>query len=230
MFILLGNIAKKSHIWPQILNTLMPGGKRWAQYAKCLESCPGWAYCRSGGPDGLVCTTKWQRSETNPLILRIVRHVLQNFAYYDRGDSKVENKETEIKGLLTEINRLSDSANEEEYEEGNEKLSLHRYCERNSKAVKDKKNDALSTGHLRCEACGVDYIAIFSEMEALRVVECHHRKPLSGLKFSGITKHSELALLCANCHRLAHSKNPPLSVKQVRDKQASANKRLSRVL
>jgi len=207
----------------------MPGGKNWAQYAtkhECRRSCPGWANCSSGGPDRLVCTTEWRRAEANPLILAIVRHVLQNFLFYDRDDCKVKNKEAEVEALLAEINRLADSASEEEYEEGSERLRLHRYRERNSKAAKDKKNEALLDGHLHCEACSVDYLDLFSKLEALRVIECHHTKPLGSLQFAGVTKKSELSLLCANCHKIAHSKTPPLTVKQVRDRQKRANKRL----
>jgi len=228
MALTLGEVVKGRETWPRILDTLMPGGANWEQYqdrgGKCAKSCPGWTSCRVSGPDGLVCSTKWRNAEASPLTFNIVRHVLQNFQLYDQGDCKVHGKAHVIAGFLAHINRQADEASDDEYKEGGEKLRLHKYRERSSKAAKTKKQEALSAGHLRCEACLTDYLALFSEIEALRIIECHHKKPLSSLKFMGTTKKSELALLCANCHRLAHSTIPPLSIRQVSARRMRANK------
>ncbi|MDG9886369.1 hypothetical protein N7650_26440 [Pseudomonas sp. GD04058] len=42
-------------------------------------------------------------------------------------------------------------------------------------------------------------------------------KPVHTLKPGEKTKLTELVLLCANCHRLVHSKRPWLSIEQIRN-------------
>jgi len=156
MAITLGEVVKGRETWPRILDTLMPGGANWERYEKkggnCAKSCPGWTNCYGSGPGGLVCSTEWRKAEGNPLILNIVRHVLQNFRLYDRGDCKVPGKDQEIARLLAHVNREGDEASDEDFKEGGERLRLHKYRERSSKAAMTKKQDALSAGHLRCEA------------------------------------------------------------------------------
>ncbi len=52
---------------------------------------------------------------------------------------------------------------------------------------------------LKCEVCGYDFIEQFG----VEYAEVHHIKPLS-LNGTRTTKLSDLAVLCANCHRVAH--------------------------
>jgi 5-methylcytosine-specific restriction enzyme A len=52
---------------------------------------------------------------------------------------------------------------------------------------------------LRCEVCGYDFMEHFG----VDYAEVHHLKPL-GLSGKTTTKLSDLAVLCANCHRVAH--------------------------
>ena len=47
-------------------------------------------------------------------------------------------------------------------------------------------------------------------------IECHHKVPVSELKPGAKTKLSDLAVLCANCHRMLHRRRPWLSVDELR--------------
>jgi 5-methylcytosine-specific restriction protein A len=66
-----------------------------------------------------------------------------------------------------------------------------------------------------CEACGFDFRATYGERGA-DYIECHHRVPLHA---SGptTTRVQDLALLCANCHRMIHRTAPWLTVEELID-------------
>ncbi|MFM9454517.1 HNH endonuclease [Streptomyces europaeiscabiei] len=77
------------------------------------------------------------------------------------------------------------------------------YRERN-KPLRDRKiQAALEEGTpLRCEVCSFDFTAAYGELGD-GYIEVHHRLPLH---ISGVTETqiADLALLCANCHRMCH--------------------------
>ncbi|MEZ3160953.1 HNH endonuclease [Microbacterium sp. BWT-B31] len=60
----------------------------------------------------------------------------------------------------------------------------------------------LAGGALSCEACGFDFGAVYGERGA-GYVEVHHVVPLH-VSGPTTTSLSDLALLCANCHRMCH--------------------------
>ncbi|EPB7178968.1 TPA: HNH endonuclease [Pseudomonas aeruginosa] len=104
----------------------------------------------------------------------------------------------------------------EDAEEGKLLTRLHRYRERSRALVEAKKKDALQKqGCLKCEACGFDFAEAYGPA-GYRIIDVHHIKPIHTLKPGEKTKLAELALLCANCHRVIHSKRTWLSVEQVR--------------
>jgi hypothetical protein len=93
---------------------------------------------------------------------------------------------------------------EEAFVEGREVLILHRSKERNAKVVRMKKQATLSTtGCLQCEACAFDFQKTYGTLGA-GFAECHHRTPLRELTEQTRTKLSDLAIVCANCHRMLH--------------------------
>jgi 5-methylcytosine-specific restriction protein A len=47
-------------------------------------------------------------------------------------------------------------------------------------------------------------------------MEVHHIKPLSTLNPGGKTTLDDLALLCANCHRMVHAQRPWLSMEELK--------------
>lgn len=100
--------------------------------------------------------------------------------------------------------------------EGKVLTRLHRIRERSRALVEAKKKDALQKrGCLKCEACDFDFAQAYGPAGD-GIIDVHHTKPVHTLKPGERTKLSELALLCANCHRVIHSRRKWLSVEQVR--------------
>jgi 5-methylcytosine-specific restriction protein A len=97
-------------------------------------------------------------------------------------------------------------------EEGQILTRVHKTRERNQKLVLNKKDDVLTrTGKLACEACGFDFGVRYGS-RGQGFAECHHLLPLCDLKPGIKTRIADLAILCANCHRMIHRKKPWLSL------------------
>lgn len=106
-------------------------------------------------------------------------------------------------------------------EEGAVLTTVHRKRERSAKLRRTKKARALEeTGRLACEACDLD----FGEQYGSRgegFIECHHLQPLSTLRPGQRTALTDLALLCSNCHRMVHVRQPWLTLDELKAIQAS---------
>ncbi len=112
---------------------------------------------------------------------------------------------------------LDDDPNEE-FPEGRILSALHRKRERSRAAVARKKKSVLAkTGALKCEACEFDFEARYGQI-GHGFAECHHRSPLAALTGRKTTRLSDLAILCANCHRMIHRSRPMMSVEELREK------------
>ena len=96
--------------------------------------------------------------------------------------------------------------------EGRRRLVLHLQRERNQTVVRNKKKQAAS---LDCEACGFSFGRAYGRA-ASAYCEVHHLLPLSEVEHSTQTRTGDLAILCANCHRVVHLLNPPYTLTQVR--------------
>jgi 5-methylcytosine-specific restriction enzyme A len=92
----------------------------------------------------------------------------------------------------------------------------HKTRERNRRLRERKKAEALAaTGRLECEGCGFDFAARYGE-RGDGYIECHHTVPLSDLRPGTRTRLNDLALVCANCHRMIHRKAEWLSMDELR--------------
>ncbi len=98
-----------------------------------------------------------------------------------------------------------------EGEEGGVIMRLHKRYERDPKLVREKRKAALATGSLACEVCGFDFEATYGQLGA-GYIEVHHLKPVHTLIRGAKTKLADLALLCANCHRMAHRSRVPATL------------------
>jgi 5-methylcytosine-specific restriction protein A len=115
------------------------------------------------------------------------------------------------------IEKSSQSDGEdEEFTEGRVLTILHRRRERSRAAVAQKKKQVLDrTGALECEVCGFDFERVYGAMGS-GFAECHHTVPLCDLGDSTRMRLSDLAIVCANCHRMLHRSRPMFSVVQLR--------------
>jgi hypothetical protein len=108
---------------------------------------------------------------------------------------------------------------ESEYDGFSEGLPIirsHKVHERKPQAGIDKKKKVLdNTGKLACEVCGFDFHATYGELGRI-VAECHHLVPLSELTESKLTRLEDLAIVCANCHRMLHRGSPWKTVEELK--------------
>ncbi|HBU78635.1 MAG TPA: HNH endonuclease [Muricauda sp.] len=122
---------------------------------------------------------------------------------------------SELTGNLYQIDNYEED-DEPEVKEGKVIYKLHKYRERNSKLNKKKKDGYLKIhGKLDCEVCGFDFFKMYGELGE-GFIECHHKKPLSEIEAETITKMNDLALVCANCHRMLHRKLDTLSISELK--------------
>lgn len=111
---------------------------------------------------------------------------------------------------------MSNPTDAESALEGSLLVQLHRRRERDSRLRRNKIYHVLSSdGHLACEICGFDFARTYGQ-RGDGFIECHHVVPLH---VSGPTRTrlEDLALICANCHRMIHRRIPWLSPDQLRD-------------
>ncbi|MER2109261.1 MAG: HNH endonuclease, partial [Solibacillus sp.] len=99
----------------------------------------------------------------------------------------------------------------DEFAEGGILYRLHRERERNSKLVSEVKETALAKGNLICEVCGMDFYQTYGEL-GKGYIECHHKIPLATYEPNQKTSKKDLALVCANCHRMLYRHLATLTV------------------
>lgn len=99
-----------------------------------------------------------------------------------------------------------DESAEAEAREGLRRIALHQRLERASRLVDDLKRQHMKAedGHLRCEVCEFDFLETYGDL-GFGFAEAHHIDSLANYPKSGrVTSVSELAIVCANCHRMLH--------------------------
>lgn len=96
--------------------------------------------------------------------------------------------------------------------EGRRLLVLHLQRERSQTVVRNKKKQAAS---LDCEICAFSFGRVYGSC-ASDYCEVHHLVPLSDVEHTTQTRMEDLAILCANCHRVVHLHNPPYTLNHVR--------------
>lgn len=106
---------------------------------------------------------------------------------------------------------------DEEFDEGKILTKLHKYRERDPKAARTKKRIVKkTTGALICEVCDFDFFQQYGKLGE-DFAECHHKIPVSELKDGQTTKLEDLAIVCANCHRMLHRGKLKISIEDLRE-------------
>ena len=141
----------------------------------------------------------WAEFSAEPEVLRQVAQAIE------RAGELLADPETQS-GIPDEV-----------FREGELLTRLHVAFERNRTAVERKKEHILaSSGRLECEACGFDFAAVYGD-GGRGFAECHHVLPLAKLPGLRETRLSDLAVVCANCHRMLHRLQPQYSVDDLRE-------------
>lgn len=92
---------------------------------------------------------------------------------------------------------------------------VHYIRERNARLVSRKKGIVLKkTGKLACEVCRFDFLRTYGEI-GRNFAECHHRLPLSQIGPGSLTRLDDLAIVCANCHRMLHAGKQVRSIEEL---------------
>lgn len=125
-------------------------------------------------------------------------------------------KDAAFSDVFEPLNETENDPETVEAKEGKILTRIHRTRERDPKLVKKKKDRALKEhGCLVCEACNFDFYKVYGE-HGRGYIECHHTVPLSNFEGQKTTKLKDLALLCANCHRMVHSKRKWLTIPELK--------------
>jgi len=128
----------------------------------------------------------------------------------NRKKATVSDQETNIK--LISIEEDEDIS----VKEGKVIYRLHKLRERDQGINRKKKEKYFKeNGKLDCEVCGFDFADTYGEL-GKGYIECHHRIPLSELEPNSTTSLDDLALVCANCHRMLHREINTLSTESLR--------------
>jgi predicted HNH restriction endonuclease len=94
--------------------------------------------------------------------------------------------------------------------EGRSYYALHRRRERSQAAVRRKKQTPAV-----CEVCALDFECYYGPHGA-DFIECHHVNQLADSDVT-LTRLEDLALVCANCHRMLHHGSAPPTVHELRE-------------
>jgi 5-methylcytosine-specific restriction protein A len=96
-----------------------------------------------------------------------------------------------------------------------ERIHLHR--ERNSKVVKlAKERFKNKFGKLFCQICDFDFSQKYGSLGE-DFIEGHHTIAVSSMNPNHQTKPEDIALVCANCHRMLHRKRPWLGINELKE-------------
>jgi len=84
-------VHKISEAFPEkyhkIFDSILPGGDNWQEgNRECIESCPYHSLCEYWGPSGKLCSDDWGTTPLKPMALMVLKHVFDNFDYYNSKD------------------------------------------------------------------------------------------------------------------------------------------------
>jgi HNH endonuclease len=139
-----------------------------------------------------------------------------NRCFEQLGFTVVENWGTHPSTLVAFQPVVTSPIHELSATEGRDHLRLHRLRERDQKLVTAKKRQVLGVTHrLECEVCDFDFAVVYGTLGE-GFAECHHRLPFSAAEGERCTQLADLAIVCANCHRMLH-RRPWRTVEELRE-------------
>ena len=94
-------------------------------------------------------------------------------------------------------------------------LKEHLVRERNPKLIQRAKElYKTKYGKLTCQVCGFDFEEEYGEI-GKDYIEGHHTKPVSEMMDGEQSKPEDIAMVCANCHRMLHRRRPWLTIDEL---------------
>lgn len=106
--------------------------------------------------------------------------------------------------------------------EGRLLARLHVYRERDRTFARRVREyyKSVTEGRLVCHGCGTVPVEVYGP-SGEQCMEAHHKIPIEQLQPDSVTLVSDMAMLCASCHRVVHSERPCLTVEQLNELVAS---------
>ncbi len=102
-----------------------------------------------------------------------------------------------------------------EFPEGKIVERTHKARERNSQVISlAKEKFKKHNGRLFCQVCGFDFEKVYGDI-GKDFIEGHHTIAVSEMTPEHKTKVEDIAMLCANCHRMVHKKRPWLTMNDI---------------
>ncbi len=103
-----------------------------------------------------------------------------------------------------------------EFEEGVRYQAERSFFHRNPHLAEEAKRQ----NGCKCQACGFDFVSAYGD-PGENFAEVHHLNPLSERPSEEWTQEilssvADVAVLCANCHRMIHRRKPALSIDQLK--------------
>ena len=142
------------------------------------------------------------------------------WSLFDKTDPKLINN-------IPSIDNEKFDFDEQGVLEGQERtiLRLHKFKERNPEIIGRAKDKAKSENKLFCEVCLFNFETQFPEL-GIGFIECHHKQHIAK---GGVreTKIEDLAIVCANCHRMLHKKNKNGNFNGIEDLKKLINKKMN---
>jgi 5-methylcytosine-specific restriction enzyme A len=131
-------------------------------------------------------------------------------------------REAEARGDFIPLTQPVPEEGDDGGHEGRLLIRRHVSYERDRKLRQRKLDATRRVGRpIACEVCGFDFALTYGD-RGKGYIECHHIVPLH-VSGPGRTRLSDLALLCANCHRMVHSRAPWLTPLELQDLIRSTN-------
>lgn len=112
------------------------------------------------------------------------------------------------------------AAIKKEVREGKRRMAVHMRLERSSALVAALKKERMEhcNGRLLCEVCGFDFLESYGPIGA-GFTEAHHKTSLAESPEDGRkTSLRDLAIVCANCHRMLHRSPEYPSLESLRNR------------
>ncbi len=130
--------------------------------------------------------------------------------YLTKLTPKVLNLFSEILGIENrDLSASEKKAVHQNYADGERQKRETTFFSRNPKLAAEVK---LKYNHT-CQICGFSPLKLYGNKYVNAGIECHHLDALSERRnYSGNSTVEDVTVLCANCHRLVHSRRPTLTI------------------
>lgn len=123
----------------------------------------------------------------------------------------LELKQEQLEKLKVSLNKTKEANKLKEALEGEIIKGEALFRSRNRALIQAKKENS----DYRCEVCGFNFYETYGNIGKDFII-AHHLKPLSTRRSPSKTTIDDIALLCANCHAMAHKGNSLLTLQELR--------------